>query len=132
MSDAVKKLQAAVVAALQAHPALADVLTGIYDGPPARATYPYLTIADGTVSDWSSKTEQGREIRLAVNVWDDGEEATRLHDLMGHAEDAVAALPAEVPGWQIVSNIFLRSMVVRDAAGPWVGLIEQRVRLLSI
>jgi Protein of unknown function (DUF3168) len=131
MSDAVPILQAALVAALEAHPALADTLTGVYDGPPPRAAFPYVSIADGPVSDWSTKTATGREVRLALTIWDDGEEAARLHDLIGHVEDAVAALPRDLAGWRIASCVFMRSMIARDAAGPWAGLVEYRVRMLS-
>ena len=131
MSDAVQKLQTAVVTALEAHPALAGALTGVYDGPPPHAAFPYVAIADGLVSDWSTKTASGREIRLALTIWDDGAEAARLHDLIGHTEDAVAALPRDLPGWRIASCVFLRSFVARDPAGPWAGLVEYRVRLLS-
>jgi len=28
--------------------------------------------------------------------------------------------------------VFLRSMIVRDPAGPWAGLVEHRVRLLAV
>lgn len=131
MSDAVKVLQAAVVAALESHPALAGTLTGVFDGPPPHAAYPYVSIADGLVSDWSTKTATGREIRLALTVWDDGQEAALLHDLISHIEDAVAALPRDLTGWRIASCVFLRSLIARDAAGPWAGLIEYRVRLLT-
>jgi hypothetical protein len=131
MSDAVPMLQAALVAALETHPALADALTGVFDGPPPRAAYPYISIADGLVSDWSTKTALGREIRLAMTVWDDGEEAARLHDLIGHVEDAVAALPQDLAGWRIASCVFLRSLIARDPNGPWAGLVEYRVRILS-
>lgn len=131
MSDAMQILQATAVSALQAHPVLAVELAGIYDGPPPRATFPYVSFADGIASDWSTKTAQGREIRLAMMVWDDGEEASRLSVLMGHVEDAIAAMPRDLSGWRIASLVFLRSMVVRDAAGPWAGLIEHRVRMLA-
>ena len=131
MSDAVFAVQTAAVAALQAHPVLSAELTGIYDGPPPRAGFPYISVAEGLVSDWSTKTATGREIRLALTVWDDGEEASRLHILMGHAEDAVAAMARDLPGWRVASNVFLRSLVVRDAAGPWAGLVEFRVRVLA-
>ena len=131
MSDAVQAVQAAAVAALLAHPVLAAQLTGIYDGPPPRAAFPYVAVTDGVVSDWSTKTQQGREIRLAFTVWEDGEAATRLADLMGHVDDALSAMPRDVPGWRIASLVFLRSMVVRDPAGPWAGLVEHRVRLLA-
>ena len=132
MSDAVQALQAAAVAALSAHPVLAAQLTGIYDGPPPRADFPYVAVTDGLVTDWGTKTQQGREIRLAFTVWDDGEAASRLTDLMGHVDDALLAIPRDLPGWRIASLVFLRSIVLRDPAGPWAGLVEHRVRLLAV
>jgi len=132
MSDAVQALQAAAVAALSAHPVLAAQLTGIYDGPPPRAAFPYIAVTDGVTSDWSTKTKKGREIRLAFTVWDDGEAASRLTNLMGHVDDALLAIPRDLPGWRIASLVFLRSMVLRDPAGPWAGLVEHRVRLLAV
>jgi Protein of unknown function (DUF3168) len=131
MSDAMQILQEALIAALDAHPVLGAELTGIYDGPPPRAGFPYVSIGDGLTADWSTKTEAGREIRIALTVWDDGEEVSRLSSLMGHVEDAIAAMPRDLPGWRIASLVFLRSMVVRDAAGPWAGLVEYRVRMLA-
>ena len=131
MSDAVQAVQQAVLSALQAHPVLSADVTGIYDGPPPRAAFPYIAVADGLVSDWSTNTATGREIRLALTIWDDGEEASRLHTLMGHAEDAVAAMARDLPGWRVASNVFLRSLVARDPAGPWAGLVEHRIRVLA-
>ena len=132
MNSAMHALQAAAASALAAHPVLADALTGIYDGPPPRAVFPYVAINDGIVSDWSTKTGVGREIRFAITVWDDGETATRLSNLMSHVEDAVLAIPRDLPDWRIASLVFVRSLVVRDPAGPWAGLVEHRVRLLAI
>jgi Protein of unknown function (DUF3168) len=131
MSHAMHVLQSATVSALEAHPVLSTELTDIYDGPPPRAALPYVSIANGITSDWSTKTGPGREIRLALTVWDDGEQASRLSNLMGHVEDAVAAMPRDVPGWRIASLIFLRSIVIRDSVGPWAGLVEFRVRMLA-
>jgi Protein of unknown function (DUF3168) len=131
MTDAVQAVQIAAVAALETHPVLAQSLTGVFDGPPVRASYPYVSIADGLSSDWSTKTETGREIRLAFTIWDDGEQAARLHNLMGHAEEAIAAMARDLPGWRVASNVFLRSLIVRDAAGPWAGLLEHRIRIIS-
>jgi Protein of unknown function (DUF3168) len=132
MSDAMQVLQAAAVAALEAHPVLSTAINGVYDGPPPRPTFPYISIADGLMSDWSTKTAVGREIRLALTVWDGGEEASRLSSLIGHVEDAIAALPRDLPGWCIASNVFLRSIIARDAAGPWAGLVEYRIRMLAV
>ncbi len=131
MSDAVIAVQTAAIAALEAHPSLSGALSGVYDGVPPLAAFPYISIADGLVSDSSTKTATGREVRLALTVWDDGEDATRLHQLMGHAEDAVAAMARDLLGWRVASNIFLRSLIARDPAGPWAGLVEYRIRLLA-
>lgn len=132
MSEAMQTLQEAAVSVLQAHPVLSAELTGVYDGPPPRAIFPYVSIADGIITDWSTKTEQGREVRLALTVWDDGGEASRLSSLMGHVEAAVAAMPRDLPGWRIASLVFLRAIIVRDPAGAWAGLVEHRVRMLAV
>jgi Protein of unknown function (DUF3168) len=87
MSDAVLAVQTAAISALAAHPALAAALTGIYDGPPPRAVFPYIALSGQSV-DWSTKTETGREVRLALTLWHDDPDAGPLHSLMGHAEDA--------------------------------------------
>ncbi len=130
MTDAVIQVQQALVAALSAHPVLWDSLTGIYDGPPPRAAYPYITIADNLATDWSTKDWLGREIRVGVNIWDDGDSPARLHELSAHVEDALAALPDMLGGWQMASNQFLRSLIARDADGPWLALVEQRIRMM--
>ncbi|WP_374613118.1 DUF3168 domain-containing protein [Sphingorhabdus sp.] len=131
MSGALEQLQTALVTALDAHPVLAEELIGIFDGPPARIAFPYISIGDGSVTDWSTKTAPGREIRIGLTLWDDGERATRLHQLMGHVEDAVEALPRDLPGWRVASCVFLRTFVARNPAGAWAGVVDYRFRLLS-
>lgn len=128
--NAAINLQQAVIAHLSAHPALAE-LTGVYEGPPPRAAFPYAVIGDGLVSDWSTKTEPGREVRFAINVWDDGEEPARLHRLTAGVETAMATLPNTLPHGRIISLVLVRAMIVRDSSGPWAGLVEHRIRILQ-
>ena len=117
-------LQAALAAALDG---IAE-LTGVYDGPPARALFPYAAIDAGTESDWSHKSGVGREVLVAVTIWD--EQPARLHVLADDAEAAVTALE-NVEGWQLVSLRLLRRRVVRDVAGPWAAAMDFRARLLA-
>ena len=131
MSGAAESLQSALVAQLLAAPELGG-LTGIYDGPPTRAAFPYLSIGSSAISDWSTKTEAGREIRLALTLWDDGTQPTRLYALVAALERAVLALPRGLPGWRIASLTYVRSFIARDPQGPWAGLVEHRVRMLQI
>jgi hypothetical protein len=130
MSTAAQALQRALVATLRAAP-FADALTGIYDGPPAHAVYPYVVLSDGSTSDWSHKSGRGREHRLSIAIWDDGRTPARLHDLLARAEDVIEAMPRALDGHQIAGLLFLRGRIVRDPAGPWAGRLDYRVRTLE-
>jgi hypothetical protein len=123
-------VQAAVVAALEAAQGLQE-LTGIYDGPPARAAFPYVSMGNSLTSDWGTKTEAGREIRLALTLWDDGAEPARLHRMIPDIEAAILALPAQLDGWRIISRALVRVYLARDPQGPWAGLVEHRIRLFQ-
>ena len=118
--------------ALQA--ALASVLagearlTGIYDGPPARAAFPYAVIDAGSESDWSHKSGEGREVLVALTSWD--EEPARLSELADAAE-LLAGGVTVAGGWRLVSMRLLRRRTVRDVAGPWAAAIDFRARLLA-
>jgi Protein of unknown function (DUF3168) len=131
MSSAVEAVQSALVTVLRGDPAITAAVTGVYDGAPPRAAFPYIVINDSSSTDWSTKTARGREVRIAVTVWDDGEEAATLQHIMALIEDAVAGLARDLPGWRVASNIFMRSLVTRSAAGPWAGLVEHRVRVIA-
>src|SRR5690349_9573956 len=100
--------------ALQA--ALAGVLsglevTGVYDGPPARAPFPYVVLDAGLEMDWSHKSGEGREVIVAVTVWDD--QPARLHELADAVETAVSGVNS-VENWQLASLRLLRRRTVRD------------------
>jgi hypothetical protein len=132
MSGAAEAVQAALVAALQAHAPIAGVVSGIHDGPPARAAWPYVVIEDGSTSDWSHKSGRGRDHRIGITIWDDGATPARLHALMAEAEIAIEGIGATLDGHRLVSLIFLRARVVRDPEGPWAGFVQYRARTLEI
>jgi Protein of unknown function (DUF3168) len=132
MNNAIPLVQEAVVAALRGSVPVMAAVSGIYDGPPARAAFPYVSVGDGLTSDWSTKTAPGREIRVALTVWDDGEEPARLHGLMSDVENAVAGIERDLDGWRVASVVFLRSLVARRPDGAWAGLVEYRVRVMGV
>lgn len=103
-------------------------LSGVFDGPPARAAFPYVVVDGGTELDWSHKSGRGREVLLAVTLWD--EQPARLQEMVDDIETAVASVN-EVGAWDLVSLVFLRRRIVRDVAGPWAAAIDFRARLLS-
>lgn len=119
----------ALQAALAARLSGMSEINGVFDGPPARAAFPYVVIDAGSESDWSHKSGEGREVAVAVTVWD--EQPARLHGLADGVEAAVRSLAA-VGGWQLVSLRLVRRRVVRDVAGPWAAAVDFRARLLAV
>jgi len=103
-------------------------LTGVFDGPPARAAFPYAAIDATTETDWSHKSGEGREVMVAITLWDD--QPVRLHGLAGAIEAAVENV-GTVPGWQVVTMRLVRRRVVRDVAGPWAAAVDFRARMLA-
>ena len=119
-------LQAMLVARLR------GVLNGasVFEAPPVRAARPCVVVDMPVLSDWGTKDAAGREGRVVVQLFDDGEVPERLRTLAAVAEGAVLSAPAALAGWRIVSLVFVRSRVVRDGKG-WVGSVEFRVRMLA-
>jgi hypothetical protein len=116
-------LQAALAGALAGEVRL----TGIYDGPPARAAFPYAAIDAGSESDWGHKSGEGREVLVAITLWD--EQPARLAEVADAVERLAAGVGA-VDGWRLVSMRLLRRRTVRDVAGPWAAVVDFRARML--
>jgi hypothetical protein len=136
MSGASEALQAAAMAALGAIEGL-----GVYEGQPLQAAFPYAVAETGPEADWSHKSGQGRDIRLAIILYDKGERPGRLRTLAAEAEEALSALGGDMGGWRLVTMPFLRSRLVRDVRGAeqkggaasgqgWTAMIEYRARML--
>ncbi len=121
---------ARAVAALRTVPGL-----GVYDAPPLQAVAPYAVVEAGPESDWGCKEGRGRELRLAVVLWDRGERPVRLRALARAAEAALEGIEGEADGWQLVSLHFLRSRAVPPRAPSPNALtaaaIDYRARLLA-
>jgi hypothetical protein len=118
-------LQAALAAAIGA----VGELTGVFDGPPARAAYPYAAIDASTETDWSHKSGAGREVLVAMTLWDD--QPARLQVLSDAVEAKVLATSVAA-GWQLVSLNLIRRRTIRDVAGPWATAVDFRARMLAL
>lgn len=119
---------AALQAALAGSLASVGELTGVFDGPPARAAFPYAAIDASLETDWGHKTGQGREVLAAVTVWDD--QPARLQQLADLVEQKVLAVSLEGE-WRLVTLRLVRRRTLRDVAGPWATAIDFRARLLA-
>lgn len=104
-------------------------LMGVFDGPPARAAYPYVALDATTETDWSHKSGNGREVLVAVTLWDD--QPVRLHAFADLVEAGLQDLDI-LDAWQLVTMQLVRRRIVRDVAGPWAAAIDYRARMLAI
>jgi hypothetical protein len=123
---------AGAVLAAAARAALEELggLNHAYDGPPLQAAFPYAIVDAGAESDWSHKTGEGRELRLAVTIRDQSERPARLRALMEAAEAAIGGLDGDLGGWRLVTMKFLRSRMLREKGAAWTGAIDYRARML--
>jgi hypothetical protein len=125
-------LSQAVEAVLGGHPGLGVVINGVFDSPPQRAIRPFAVIEDALLVDWSTKDMIGREGRLAVGLFEAGEDRTRLRALADEIAAAIPQLPSELgEGWRIASLAFLRSRIFREGPGLCAAVVEFRVRMLQ-
>ena len=91
-------LRAAVHGALSADPALIAALGGprIYDEPPPGAAFPYVTLGEMRVTDFSTGSEPAAEHQLTLHAWSRQGGHREAHVIAGallHAlEDAALAL----------------------------------------
>lgn len=123
-SLAVQRLMKAVLAEIPG-------ITGVYDGPPVDAASPYLVIGGDTVTDWSTKTETGREHRVVVNVWHSGPGTADTKLLVGEVETRLAGLAGTRDGHRLVLARLLRSLVLTDPEGWSQGIVEFRFRTIE-
>jgi len=124
-------ITAALRAALTGTGALSAPVNGVFDAPPPRAVRPYLLIDDPVLSDWSTKDQEGREVRTAVLVRDISQARPRVRTLVADVEAAIAAMPPALGGgWRIASRVLLRSRTVDEGDGSLSGIVEHRVRML--
>ncbi|HWH22760.1 MAG TPA: DUF3168 domain-containing protein [Allosphingosinicella sp.] len=124
--NAGEKIQSAAVAALRTISGL-----GVYDGKPVQAAHPYAVVEAGPETDWSHKSGSGRELRIAVTLYDKGERPQRLHALLSEVETVMGSLPDAVEGWQLVTLQLVRCMSSRDGQGRWIGSADYRARMLA-
>lgn len=123
----------AVRAALAGQAALVAQVNGIFDAPPVRTPRPYLLVDDPVLTDWSTKDQDGREVRIAVLVRDTGQDRARARELADLVEAAIAAMPAALgDGWRVASCVLLRTRLVAEDGTNVTAIVEHRVRMLRV
>jgi len=62
-------LQKAVFQKLTSDSILINLVTATFDRPPQTQLFPYITLGESIVKDWSTKTTNGCEQQFIIRVW---------------------------------------------------------------
>lgn len=124
-------LRTALLAWLAADPALAAELNAIVEEAPSRTSLPWLAVAASSSADWSTKTQAGREVRVALELHCRGDRPDDAASLVAAIEQRVAALPRQQAGFTVITAQFLRARAEQRGESRRAILIEYRFRVLS-
>ncbi|MCE9650577.1 MAG: DUF3168 domain-containing protein [Parvibaculum sp.] len=128
MMDADLALQKAIYARLADDAALAAFVGArIYDNVPGDTGFPYLTLGEATVDDWSDGGAAGAEHRLAFNAYTRGGGRAEAKAIMGAVNAALHDADLTLDGHHLVNLRFIAAETRREADGAtWRGTIRFR------
>jgi hypothetical protein len=112
-------LRAAVHAALAADTALVALLGGpkIYDETPRGVAFPYVTLGEARVSDFSTGSEVGAEHQLTLHAWSREGGHRQAHLIAGALLQALDEAPLALADHHLVNLRFTVADVRREADG---------------
>jgi hypothetical protein len=119
MSSASAALRAAIHDALVADGAVSALLGGpkIYDELPHAATFPYVTLGETRVTDFSTGTEPGQEHQITLHAWSRQGGHREAHMISGALLQALDDAPLSLANHRLVNLRFATADVRREADG---------------
>jgi len=112
-------LRAAIHDALVADAVLTNLLGGpkIYDEVPQAAAFPYVTLGEARISDWSTATDAGEEHQLTLHAWSRQGGHREAHMIAGALLQALDDAPLTLSDHRLVNLRFALADVRREADG---------------
>ena len=112
-------LRAAIHDALVADSPLTSLLGGprVYDEPPRDALFPYVTLGEARVNDFSTGTERGEEHQLTLHAWSRQGGHKEAHLVAGALLQALDDAPLTLTDHRLVNFRFALADVRREADG---------------
>jgi hypothetical protein len=119
MSTAAAALRAAIHNALVADASLTTLLGGtkVYDEVPSSASFPYVTLGEARVADFSTATEASEEHQVILNAWSRQGGHREAHVIAGALLQALDDAPLALAGHRLVNLRFALADVRREADG---------------
>lgn len=118
-------LRAGLMTALR--PALTPLGVALFDAVPVRASVPQAVLGEPSDSDWGAAGIEGRELRVALTLTDEGEQPRRLRACVQAAE-AIGLPEILADGWQLAGLNVTATRMAKTGA-RWTASVEWRARL---
>lgn len=127
-------LQAAVRSALAT--ALANAGSGgaavpVLDEVPQGQAYPYVTIGEDVITDWSALTREGEDIDFTIHTWSRYAGFKEVKELMAAVKGALHDQALSVTGHQLVHLRLAFHAVQRDPDGKTRHGVQRFRALIS-
>jgi len=112
-------LRAAVQDALISDSGLISVLGGpkVYDEPPRAAAFPYVTLGEARIADFSAGDEPAEEHQLTLHVWSRQGGHREAHLITGALMQALDDAALTLAGHHLVNFHFSVADIRREADG---------------
>jgi hypothetical protein len=99
----------------------------IYDDAPQRSAFPYITLGQSTLRDWSTGNDDGDEHLLTVHVWSRAEGRKEAHEIMQALREALHERALALEGHRLVNLRHELSEARREADGEtYHGIVRLR------
>ncbi len=124
--DADLALQKAIHARLVTDETLTALIgTRLHDNVPGDAAFPYATLGEAQVADWSTGDSEGAEHRLSFHVYSRGGGRAETKTILGAINAALHEAALMLGGARLVSLRFLDAETRREPDGTtWRGTIR--------
>src|SRR5438552_11630915 len=112
-------LRAAIHDALIADTPLTTLLGGprVYDEVPKSVVFPYVTLGETRITDWSTGTERGEEHQLTLHAWSRQGGHKEAHLVAGALLQALHDVPLTLTDHRLINLRFSTADVRREADG---------------
>ncbi len=129
MANANWELQKSLYGVLVGDSTLTMLLSGpkIYDDVPQGTSFPYVTIGESTVRDWSTGSDDGLEHILTLHVWSRSRGRKQVHEIMDAMADKLHDADLPVAGHRLVNFRHELSEARRENDGEtYHGIVRYR------
>lgn len=99
----------------------------IFDDVPQRPVFPYVTLGQSTLRDWSTATDDGAEHLVTLHVWSRADGRREVHELMSALRAALHEQPLVLEGHHLVNLRHEQSEARREPDGEtYHGIVRLR------